>query len=92
MPQTASKMWTLACYLPPLIGRNFDASDPHWLHYLKLLDIMDLVFSPTVQPETPAYLQVLINGHIETFTELYPNASVIPKIHFLAHVPRYLDE
>ena len=32
----------------------------HWLHYLEILDIMDLHVSPLVHPETPGYLEVLL--------------------------------
>lgn len=88
----ASKMWTLARYLPLLIGRNIPDEDSHWLHYLELLDIIDLVFAQVVRPDTPAYLMEILEAHLLLFKKLYPEASVIPKMHFLIHIPSYLDQ
>lgn len=87
----ASKMWTLARYLPLLIGRSVPEDDSHWLHYLELLDILDLVFAQVVRPDTPSYLQVTLENHITDFRDLYPHASIIPKIHFLLHIARFFD-
>lgn len=87
----ATKMWTLARYLPLLIGRRVPEGDLHWEHYLELLDILELVLSQVVRPDTPAYLQVVLESHLTQFQCLYPNAPVIPKMHFLVHIPRYLD-
>ena len=81
-------MWTLARYLPLLIGRNIPENDPHWQHYLELLDI---VFAQVVRPDTPAYVQVTIENHVMEFKILYPDASIIPKIHFLIHIARFLE-
>ena len=83
-------MWCLGRFLPLIIGQRIPTDDPHWLHYLQLLDIVDLVCASSVQPHTPPYLQVLIAENLETFTELYPANSVIPKMHYLLHIPRYL--
>lgn len=56
----ASQMWTLGRLLPVIIGHLVPDDDPHWMHFLHLLDIQDLLFTPQVSPSTPAYLQVLI--------------------------------
>lgn len=84
-------MWTLARYLPLLIGRNVAEADPHWQHYLELLDILDLTFAQVVRPDTPSYLQVTLESHLMEFQALYPYASIIPKMHFLIHIPNFLD-
>ena len=47
-------------------------------------------FSPIVHPETPGYLEVLIEDNLHTFTLLYPEQGVIPKMHFLVHIPKFL--
>ena len=74
-----------------MIGHFVPEDEPHWLHFLQLLDIMEIVFAPTVHPDTPAYLQVIIAENLETFKALYPNSSFKPKMHYLTHVPRYLE-
>ena len=37
------------------------------------------------------YVQVLISENLEEFTHLYPNASFLPKMHYLTHIPKYLN-
>lgn len=62
------------------------------IHYLELLDILGLALAQVVRYDTPAYLQVIIADHLRSFKLLYPEASVIPKMHFMVHIPRYLDQ
>ena len=51
-------MWCLGRFLPLMIGVFVPEDDPHWLHFLTLLDIMDYIFSPIVRPGQPAHCQV----------------------------------
>ena len=78
----ASQMWTLGRLLPVMIGHLVPEDNAHWLHYLEVLDIMDLLFSPLVQPETPGYLEVLLEQNLDAFRRLYPGHSILPKMHF----------
>ena len=52
---------------------------------------MDLIFSPTVDPNMPGYLEVTIEENLGMFATLYGEASVIPKMHFLIHIPHLLE-
>ena len=61
--------------------------DEHWCHFLQLLDIIEYTLSPTVHTYVPAYLAFLIKDNLETYNE----ASFIPKMHYLVHVPQYLE-
>jgi len=83
-------MWTLGRLLPVMIGHKIPEENAHWLHYLELLDIVDLLFSPIVGPETPGYLELLLQQNLKTFTHLYPDHNVLPKMHFLIHTARYM--
>ena len=87
----ASQMWTLARLLPLMIGRHIPEQDEHWCHFLQLLDIIEYTLSPTVHAYVPAYLAFLIKDNLETYKELYPEASFIPKMHYLVHIPQYLE-
>lgn len=84
-------MWALGRMLPLMIGHYVPENDEHWMHFIELLDIVDLIFSPTVHPNTPGYLEVTIEENLETFVTLYGDASIIPKMHFLIHVPCLLE-
>jgi len=82
-------MWTLGRMLPVMIGHLIPQEDEHWVHYVQLLEIVDLIFAPTVNPESPGYLEVLIEENLEQFVVLY-REPVLPKMHFLIHVSRLL--
>lgn len=84
-------MWTLARLLPLMLGKFIPEQDEYWCHFLQLLDIIEYTLSPTVHSYAPAYLAVLIQENLETYKTLYPEASFIPKMHYLVHVPQYLE-
>lgn len=86
----ASQMWTLGRLLPVMIGHIIPEDNAHWLHFLEVLDILDLIFSPFVRPETPGYLEVLLEQNLQAFHNLYPDNSILPKMHFLVHMPTFL--
>ena len=72
-----------------MIGHLIPLSGSNWLHFLELLDIVDMACAPVIGKNTAASLQVLVESSLQTFTELYPAASVIPKQHYLLHMARY---
>ena len=86
----ASQTWTLARLLPIMIGSKVPVGNEYWQFFLLSLTVTDLLLCPDIQPEEVAHLKVLLKEHHERFTELFPNASVIPKMHFLLHVPQLI--
>ena len=76
-------MWLLGRILPLIIGDLIPDDDAMWSNYLLLMEIVDYLFSPQL-----SYLSVLINDHHNVFTQLYPDESVIPKMHSMVHTPR----
>ena len=49
--------------------------------------------APVITHDEVAYLQVLIQeDHHTTFRDLYPDAIVIPKMHYIVHMPRLIME
>ena len=87
----ASRIWTLARCLPVMIGDHIPQGEVHWEHFLQLLEILEIVFSSVVSQNTAAYLQVLIESNLTSFKELYRSVTVIPKMHYLLHVPRFIE-
>ena len=81
-------MWLLGRILPFVIGDAVPEDDERWANYLLLMDIVDLLFSPSISEDSCAYLSALINDHHENFVDLYPGSSIIPKMHFMVHMPR----
>ena len=73
-----------------MIGDLIPEHDPYWDNYLLLLTIVDYIFAPTLSKSSSAFLTVLINEHLSDFCELYPNCSIIPKQHYLIHIPDWI--
>ena len=48
--------------------------------------------APEITHDEVAYLQVLIRDHHTAFMKLYPAASIIPKMHYIVHMPRLIME
>ena len=83
-------MWCLGRLLPMMISSYIPEQDVNWNNYLQLLHIMELVFSPSISSDLPPYVQVLVEEYLETFRELYPEHTIIPKMHYMVHLSRYL--
>ena len=85
---SAAQMWLLGRILPIVIGDLVPEGDPHWENYLLMMRIADILFSPRIHEDHMGYLSQLIFAHHTRFRELYPSASVLPKMHFMVHMPR----
>ena len=83
-------MWLLACILPLVIG-DLVPEDERWMNFLKMIEIVDILFSPRITDDA-AYLAALFCDHHEQFQLLYPDWSIIPKMHFMVHMPRLMIE
>jgi hypothetical protein len=71
-----------------IIGDKVPPTDEKWILFLKILDITDIIFAPVASPNQSAHLALLIEEHHEQFRILYPNCSIIPKMHYIIHYPR----
>ena len=86
----AAQMLMLAKLLPLAIGDLIPDDDEFWACFLIMMEIMSYLFSPVLSEDHAAYLQVLILNHHSKFREIYPNESVIPKMHYMIHMPRLI--
>lgn len=82
-------MWCLARFLPLMIGDLIPFEDDHWENFLNLLDIMDYVFAPSTTPEKISHVEVLVEDFLTEFCNLY-NRPLIPKMHYLVHLPSWM--
>ena len=85
-------MWTLGRYLPMMIGSKIPNEEEHWKCYCILVNITRHLFAPQLDENDLAMLQMYIEDHHRKFIVLYPNNSVIPKLHYLLHMPRLIYE
>lgn len=74
--------------LPAAIGSFVPEDHQAWSAFLDLLEIMDILLAPIITQDELAYAQVLIEHHLQDIKEVYPGISIIPKMHYLVHMPR----
>ena len=86
--ELASQMWWLGRFLPLIIGSHMPEDDEKWCLFLTLLEIVDIIFAEVTTIDKAAYLRDLITAHHSRFVQLYPNCSIIPKMHYIVHYPR----
>ncbi|XP_028395767.1 uncharacterized protein LOC114519789 [Dendronephthya gigantea] len=87
LKQTASQTWCLCRFLPNMIGDKVDSNLEYWQCFLKLWNIVQICVAPAITQVDVACLKVIISEHHVMFKRLYPHASIIPKMHYLIHVP-----
>ena len=52
-----------------------------------MLDTTDIISSPVTNASQAANLVILVVEHHKEFSALYPNCSIIPKVHYIMHYP-----
>ncbi|CAH3115461.1 unnamed protein product [Porites lobata] len=87
LKQSASQMWCLFRFLPILIGDKVDVEMEEWHCLRTLWNIVQLCTAPAIRKDDVPYLRVLIEEHHTLFKRLYPEASIIPKMHYVIHIP-----
>ncbi len=86
----ATQLWCLARSLPLILGEYVAENDPNWDNFLLMLTITDYVFAPVSSQDIIGYLKILIQEHHEAFSTLYPDAPIIPKQHYVIHLPDFM--
>jgi len=83
-------MWCLARLLPLMIVNSVPEGDPNWDNFLLLLRIADYILSPITSRSIAALLTTLIEDYLQSFKELYPECPIIPKQHYMVHIPQWM--
>lgn len=73
--------------IPLLFGDIIPPGNQNWNLLLLLLQIMNIVFSPTVTLGMTIHLKHLIVDHHKLFKHLYLQRNLLPKHHFMIHYP-----
>ena len=73
-----------------MIGELVPEQDSKWDNFTLMLTITEYSFAPVTSEEVVPYLKTLISDHHEAFSELYPSCPIIPKMHYLIHLPDWL--
>ncbi|XP_046848543.1 uncharacterized protein LOC124442062 [Xenia sp. Carnegie-2017] len=90
LKQKARQMWCLGKFLPLALGSAIPQDEEKWMHFLLLLKIVDIVFSPITNTDELSILEGYLKEFLWKFTQLYPGLSVLPKMHYLVHYPTHI--
>ena len=77
-------MRLLPFYLAPYI----DSEDQFYQFLIHLLEIVQITYSPAIKKATIPALKKMIFDHLTQFKQLFPDCNIIPKQHYLIHIPR----
>ena len=75
-----------------MVGDFVNEDDDKWQLFLDLITIVDYVFAPITNADIIAYVRLLIGDHLTRFRELYPSCSIIPKQHYMVHIPQWMEK
>ena len=92
-PLPAGQMMTLIINMPFIIGDLFGLYDENWLlNFVNLNQILNLVFCFFYDELTLKHLDRKIFEYLSNFHDLYPNASMTPKLHYLTHLTAQMEK
>lgn len=91
-PLSAGQMMTLMLNLPFILGDLINKFDDNWLNFINLNQIINIVFCYFYDDITIKQLDSKIFDYLQCFHDLYPNASITPKLHYLTHLPAQMDK
>jgi hypothetical protein len=83
-------MWCLGRILPLIIGEWVPEDDRHYHTFLVLRSILDITIAPVISKEKAMHLRELIDEDHQCFKLCYPESSVIPKMHYIVHLPQWI--
>ena len=87
---SASQMLLLVRTIPFLIGDKISENEDHWVCFMLLRKILDVILSPIITENFCSSLKLLIIEHHSNFVHLYGASLYIPKLHFLTHYPEQM--
>ena len=74
-----------------MIGDLFGLYDENWLNFVNLNQILNLVFCFFYDELTLKHLDRKIYEYLNNFHDLYPDASMTPKLHYLTHLTAQME-
>ena len=73
------------------VGEDVPVGDQHWESFFMRITIVDYVFAPITSSDVIQYIKDLIQEHHETFREVHPLCPVIPNMHYMIHIPEWME-
>ena len=76
--------------LPFFLAPMVDTNDSHFLFLIELIQMVQLIYSPVIKLDTLQCLKQMISEHLVKFSELFPDKNILPKQHYLIHIPEMI--
>ena len=77
----------VAQVLPIIVSKLISTDSQRWECFSSLFEMMGIAFSAHISLDTVDYFKTAIKNHLQLFRTVYPDAPIIPKQHFLVHLP-----
>ena len=87
---TTSQMMTLILLLSFMNRDYIRDEDIHWECFLVLWNICVMICAHEVTTQNSAQLGYLVKTYLESFTELYEEEKITPKMHHLVYLPEQI--
>ena len=84
---TAAQARLFARLLPFIIAPFVDIDNEYHIFMIELIQITQIIFSPVIHINTVQYLRRLIEEHLVHFKSLFPEKNILPKQHYMIHLP-----
>ena len=88
---SSSEMRCLIENLNLMIGHMIPLKDECWYLYLRLKNLITVIWSQNIDINTHKYLEVLIEEYLERLISFFPGC-LKPKHHFLIHYPHSMKQ
>ena len=85
LKQSSGQMLILLKIMPFLL--NTIEKNEYVQFVLDLIKIVHILFAPVLSVQTVLRLRSMIEQHLKQFKQLFPENNVIPKQHYLLHLP-----
>ncbi|XP_035665562.1 uncharacterized protein LOC118408812 [Branchiostoma floridae] len=88
LKMTADQTWIFIRHVSIILSSlNVDPENEYFVFLNGLCEITSLVFASVTSNEKIVYLRGLISRHLEEFKRLFPDNNILPKQHYLIHIP-----
>ena len=78
--------------LPFILSSLVDKSYGYYQLLKEMIAIVQIIFSPVISLDTIALLKVQIAEHLGGFKQKFPHVNIIPKQHYLIHIPTMIQK
>ena len=69
---------------------EIDTTNVVFMFLIDLIKILQIIYAPVISKSTIYHLRRYIEEHLKEFRRIFPDESILPKQHYLIHIPRMI--